>query len=51
MIVDKRVVTVLLFGLVMWHFFGTDVLGLRELVDMCVMAELISRAFKDKLQK
>lgn len=47
MIVDKRVVAVLLFGFCMWHFFGNLVFGLRELVDMCVMAELLSRTFKD----
>jgi hypothetical protein len=48
MIVDKRVVVVLLLGLGMWYIFGARVFGLRELVDMCVMAELISRTCKYK---
>jgi hypothetical protein len=48
MIVDKRVVVVLLFGLCMWYIGGARILGLRELVDACLMAELISRTFKHK---
>jgi hypothetical protein len=48
MILDKRVVMVLLFGLCMYYIGGARVSGLRELVDVCVIAELISRTFKHK---
>jgi hypothetical protein len=48
MIVDKRVVGVLLLGICMWYICGARVFGSRELVDICVMAELISRTFKNK---
>jgi hypothetical protein len=48
MIVDKRVLGVLLFGICAWYAFGTRVFGLRDLVDMCVMTELISRTCKQK---
>lgn len=48
MIVDKRVIGVLLFGTVIWYILGDRVFGLRELVDMCVMAEIISRTYKHK---
>jgi hypothetical protein len=48
MMLDKRVVIVLLLGITIWHICGTRVRGLRELVDMCVMAELISRTCKHK---
>lgn len=48
MIVDKRVLGVLLFGICMWCILGARVFGLRELVDMCVMTELISRTCKQK---
>jgi hypothetical protein len=50
MIVDKRVVAVLLFGLCIciWCIRTARVFGLRELADACVMAELVSRTFKHK---
>ena len=48
MIVDKRVVGVLLLGICMWYILGDRGSESRKLVDMCVMAELISRTFKQK---
>jgi hypothetical protein len=48
MIVDKRVVGVLLLGICSWYILGAHALQSRELVEMCVMAELISRTFKQK---
>ena len=48
MIVDKRVVGVLLLGIFSWYILGASALQTRELVDMCVMAELFSRTFKQK---
>jgi hypothetical protein len=48
MMLNKRVVIVLLLGITIWHICGTRVTRLRELVDMCVMAELISRTCKHK---
>jgi hypothetical protein len=48
MMLNKRVVVVLLLGIFIWHIGGTRVGRLRELVDMCVMAELISRTYRHK---
>ena len=43
MIVNRRVVAVLLLGITIWYVHGFRGTNLRELVDMCVMLELISR--------
>ncbi len=48
MIVDKRVVGVLLLGICIWYILGERGSKSRELVDMCVMVELISRTCKHK---
>ena len=51
MIVDKRVVGVLLLGICMWYILGDRGSKSRELVDMCVIAELISRTCKHKTMR
>lgn len=48
MMLNKRVVIVLLLGICLWHICGTRVSGLRALVDMCVMTELVSRTCTHK---
>jgi hypothetical protein len=50
MIVDKRVFAVLVLGVTTWYVCccGSRVGSLRDLADLCVMIELLSRTSKKK---
>jgi hypothetical protein len=49
MIVNKRVFVVLLLGITIWYIsYGPRIGSWRELADICVMLELMSRTSKIK---
>jgi hypothetical protein len=51
MIVNKRVFAVLLLGIMAWFaYYGPRVGSLRDLADLCVVIELVSRTSKRKMR-